>query len=54
LIAFTKSLETRADAEIRVNSVAPAAVATDILEQMDPTTFSTGAVFGLSGGRATY
>jgi 2-dehydro-3-deoxy-L-rhamnonate dehydrogenase (NAD+) len=87
VIAFTKSLgKELADTEIRVNSVAPAAVATDILEQMDPRavqvmieksplkrlgtvdevadlvlwlcseacTFSTGAVFDLSGGRATY
>jgi 3-oxoacyl-[acyl-carrier protein] reductase len=69
-----------------VNCVAPAAVATDILAQMDPAaveamiaksplkrlgtvdevadlvlwlcseacSFSTGAVFDLSGGRATY
>jgi 3-oxoacyl-[acyl-carrier protein] reductase len=87
VIAFTKSLgKELASTEIRVNSVAPAAIATDILEQMDRTTvqvmieksplkrlgtvdevadlvlwlcsescsFSTGAVFDLSGGRATY
>ena len=87
VIAFTKSLgKELAGTEIRVNSVAPAAVATDILNQMDPRavqvmieksplkrlgtvdevadlvlwlcseacTFSTGAVFDLSGGRATY
>ncbi len=87
VIAFTKSLgKELANTEIRVNSVAPAAIATDILEQMDQTTvqvmieksplkrlgtvdevadlvlwlcseacsFSTGAVFDLSGGRATY
>jgi 2-dehydro-3-deoxy-L-rhamnonate dehydrogenase (NAD+) len=87
VIAFTKSLgKELANTEIRVNSVAPAAIATDILEQMDPTavqmmieksplkrlgtvdevadlvlwlcskacSFSTGAVFDLSGGRATY
>ena len=87
MIALTKSLgKELADTEIWVNSVAPAAVAIDILEQMDPRavqvmieksplkrlgtvdevadlvlwlcseacTFSTGAVFDLSGGRATY
>jgi 3-oxoacyl-[acyl-carrier protein] reductase len=87
VIALTKSLAKElADTEIRVNSVAPAAIATDILKQMDPRTveimieksplkrlgtvdevadlvlwlcseacsFSTGAVFDLSGGRATY
>jgi 3-oxoacyl-[acyl-carrier protein] reductase len=87
VIAFTKSLgKELANTEIRVNSVAPAAIATDILAQMDQTavqimieksplkrlgtmdevadlvlwlcseacSFSTGAVFDLSGGRATY
>ncbi|HEX2726069.1 MAG TPA: SDR family NAD(P)-dependent oxidoreductase [Beijerinckiaceae bacterium] len=87
VIALTKSLgKELADTEIRVNCVAPAAVATDILAQMDPKavevmieksplkrlgtvdevadlvmwlcseacSFSTGAVFDLSGGRATY
>jgi 2-dehydro-3-deoxy-L-rhamnonate dehydrogenase (NAD+) len=87
VIAFTKSLgKELANTEIRVNGVAPAAIATDILEQMDPRavqimieksplkrlgtvdevadlvlwlcskacSFSTGAVFDLSGGRATY
>jgi 3-oxoacyl-[acyl-carrier protein] reductase len=87
VIALTKSLgKELAATEIRVNCVAPAAVATDILAQMDPRavevmieksplkrlgtvdevadlvlwlcseacSFSTGAVFDLSGGRATY
>ncbi|HEX2725859.1 MAG TPA: SDR family NAD(P)-dependent oxidoreductase [Beijerinckiaceae bacterium] len=87
VIALTKSLAKElADTEIRVNCVAPAAIATDLLEQMDPATvqvmidkspmkrlgtvdevadlvlwlcseacsFSTGAAFDLSGGRATY
>ena len=87
VIAFTKSLgKELADTEIRVNSIAPAAIETDILKQMDPVaaqvmieksplkrlgtvnevanlvlwlcsdacSFSTGAVFDLSGGRATY
>jgi 3-oxoacyl-[acyl-carrier protein] reductase len=86
-IAFTKSLAKElAGTPIRVNSVAPAAVETEILAQMSPeavTTmiakspmgrlgtvdevtamvlwlcseqcgFSTGAVFDVSGGRATY
>ncbi|WP_046864748.1 SDR family NAD(P)-dependent oxidoreductase [Microvirga massiliensis] len=87
VIAFTKSLAKElADTSIRVNSVAPAAIKTDILEQMAPEmvetmiakspmkrlgtvnevadlvlwlcseacSFNTGAVFDLSGGRATY
>lgn len=87
VIAFTKSLAKElADTEIRVNSVAPAAIETDILKQMAPDavqtmieksplkrlgtvdevaelvlwlcseacSFSTGAVFDASGGRATY
>ena len=87
VIAFTKSLAKElADTAIRVNSVAPAAVETDILKQMAPEavrimieksplkrlgtvdevaelvlwlcseacSFSTGAVFDVSGGRATY
>jgi len=86
-IALTKSLAKElAGTPIRVNSVAPAAVETDILAQMAPETvatmvakspigrlgtvdevtamvlwlcseqcgFSTGAVFDVSGGRATY
>jgi 2-dehydro-3-deoxy-L-rhamnonate dehydrogenase (NAD+) len=87
IIAFTKSLgKELADTPIRVNSVAPAAVDTDMIRQFSPAaiegmvartalkrlgtpeevaelvvwlcsdscTFSTGAVFDLSGGRATY
>lgn len=87
VIAFTKSLgKELADTGILVNSVAPAAVETDILQQMAPEyvqamiakspmkrlgtvdevaeivlwlcseacSFSTGAAFDLSGGRATY
>lgn len=87
VIAFTKSLAKElAGTPIRVNSVAPAAVETEILAQMAPETvanmiakspmgrlgtvdevtamvlwlcseqcgFSTGAVFDVSGGRATY
>jgi len=87
VIAFTKSLgKELAGTNVLVNSVAPAAVETDILKQMAPEyvdamiakspmkrlgkvdevakavlwlcsedcTFSTGAVFDLSGGRATY
>lgn len=87
VIAFTKSLgKELADTDIRVNSVAPAAVDTDMIRQFPPAaidamvartalkrlgtveevanlvawlcsdecTFSTGAVFDLSGGRATY
>lgn len=87
IIAFTKSLgKELADTPIRVNSIAPAAVDTDMIRQFSPPaieamvartalrrlgtpeevaelvawlssdacTFSTGAVFDLSGGRATY
>jgi 2-dehydro-3-deoxy-L-rhamnonate dehydrogenase (NAD+) len=87
VIAFTKSLgKELADTNIRVNAVAPAAVETEILQQMAPEyvqamiakspmrrlgtvnevadmvlwlcseacSFSTGAVFDVSGGRATY
>jgi 3-oxoacyl-[acyl-carrier protein] reductase len=87
VIALTKSLgKELADTEIRVNAVAPAVIATELLKQMsadtlksvlakiplgrpgrpeevaalvawlasEECTFSTGAVFDLSGGRATY
>jgi NAD(P)-dependent dehydrogenase (short-subunit alcohol dehydrogenase family) len=87
VIAFTKCLAKElADTDIRVNSVAPAAIETDLLKQLAPEaveamiaksplkrlgtvqevsdlvlwlcseacSFSTGAVFDLSGGRATY
>jgi len=87
VIAFTKCLAKEvADTEIRVNSVTPAAIETDILKQLSPEavaamvaksplnrlgtvdevaelvlwlcsegcSFSTGATFDLSGGRATY
>jgi NAD(P)-dependent dehydrogenase (short-subunit alcohol dehydrogenase family) len=87
VIAFTKSLAKElAETDIRVNSVAPAAADTDILNQMSPEavaimiakspqkrlgrveeitevvlwlcseacSFNTGAVFDVSGGRATY
>lgn len=87
VIALTKSLAKElADTDIRVNSLAPAAIETEILKQMAPEvveamvakspmkrlgttdevaeivlwlcseacSFSTGAVFDLSGGRATY
>ncbi len=87
VIALTKSLgKELAQTDIRVNSLAPAAVDSPILAQMSPEhvrimidkspmkrlgtvdevaemvlwmlsdacTFSTGAVFDLSGGRATY
>jgi NAD(P)-dependent dehydrogenase (short-subunit alcohol dehydrogenase family) len=87
VIAFTKALgKELADTNVLVNSVAPAAIETDILQQMAPEyveamvakspmkrlgtvgevaelvtwlcsdacSFSTGAVFDLSGGRATY
>jgi 3-oxoacyl-[acyl-carrier protein] reductase len=87
VIAFTKALgKELADTNILVNSIAPAAIETDILQQMAPEyveamvakspmkrlgsvgevaelvtwlcsdacSFSTGAVFDLSGGRATY
>ena len=87
VIAFTEALgKELADTNILVNSVAPAAIETDILQQMAPEyveamvakspmkrlgtvgevaelvtwlcsdacSFSTGAVFDLSGGRATY
>jgi 2-dehydro-3-deoxy-L-rhamnonate dehydrogenase (NAD+) len=87
VIAFTKALSKElAATNIRVNSVAPAAIATEIVNQIAPElvdamieksplkrlgtvdeiaelvlwlsseacSFSTGAVFDLSGGRATY
>ena len=87
VIGFTKSLAKElAETDIRVNSIAPAAVETGILDQMarefvqtmidkspmkrlgtveevarlvmwlssDDCTFNSGAVFDLSGGRATY
>jgi len=87
VIAFTKSQgKELAQTGVLVNAVAPAAIDTDILQQMSPETvaamiaksplgrlgeveelaelvawlasercsFSTGAVFDLSGGRATY
>lgn len=87
VIAFTKALAKElATTDIRVNSIAPAAVETAILEQMsddfvqimidkspmkrlgridevsalvlwlcsEACSFNTGAVFDLSGGRATY
>jgi 2-dehydro-3-deoxy-L-rhamnonate dehydrogenase (NAD+) len=87
VIAFTKSLgKELAGTGIRVNAVAPAAVETELLQQMAPEyveamiakspmkrlgtvdevaelvlwlaseacSFSTSAVFDLSGGRATY
>jgi 2-dehydro-3-deoxy-L-rhamnonate dehydrogenase (NAD+) len=87
LIALTKSLgKELANANILINAVTPAVIATDILQQMQQShidymlskipmgrfgkkeeaaalvawlcseecSFSTGAVFDLSGGRATY
>jgi 3-oxoacyl-[acyl-carrier protein] reductase len=87
VIAFTKSLAKElADTSIRVNSIAPAAIDTDLIQQVAPEvleamiakspmkrlgtvdevadltlwlcseacSFNTGAVFDLSGGRATY
>jgi len=87
IIAFSKSLGMElADTPIRVNSIAPSAIDTDMIRQFSPQaiegmvartalrrlgtseevaelvawlssdacTFSTGAVFDLSGGRATY
>ena len=86
-IALTKALgKELADTEVRVNCVAPAVIATDLVKQMAPETydaviaktplgrpgraeevaalvawlasdecsFSTGACFDLTGGRATY
>lgn len=87
VIGFTKSLAKElAETDVRVNCIAPAAIKTDILEQLSPEfveimiakspmkrlglvgeaaelvmwlsssacTFNSGAVFDLSGGRATY
>lgn len=87
VIGFTKSLAKElAETDVRVNCIAPAAIKTDILDQMSPEfveimiakspmkrlglvgeaaelvmwlsssacTFNSGAVFDLSGGRATY
>ncbi|AYD04272.1 SDR family NAD(P)-dependent oxidoreductase [Neorhizobium sp. NCHU2750] len=87
VIAFTKALgKELAQTGVLVNAVAPAAVETELLKQMNPShvqtmidkspmkrlgapsevaelvswlcsrscSFSTGAVFDLSGGRATY
>lgn len=87
VIAFTKALAKElAEQDIRVNCIAPAAIKTEILDQMAPEfvdtmiqkspmkrlgtiveaaemvmwlsstacTFNSGAVFDLSGGRATY
>jgi 2-dehydro-3-deoxy-L-rhamnonate dehydrogenase (NAD+) len=87
VIALTKSLgKELAATEIRVNAIAPAVIATDLVKQMsddayrsvlakiplgragrpeevaamvawlasDECSFSTGAVFDMSGGRATY
>jgi len=87
VIALTKSLgKELAHTDVRVNTIAPAAIETELLKQMTPEftrtvlakipmgrfgqadevaamvawlaspecSFSTGAVFDLSGGRATY
>jgi len=87
VIALTKAVAKElADTEIRVNAIAPAIIATDLIKQMsedtyrtamakiplgrpgqpeevaamvawlasDECSFSTGATFDLSGGRATY
>ena len=87
VIALTKALgKELASTEIRVNAIAPAVIATDLVKQMSETalktavakiplgrtgrpeevaslvawlssdecSFSTGATFDLSGGRATY
>lgn len=87
VIAFTKALaQELADTEIRVNSVAPGPIATDLILQLesqvvesmiassplkrlgtaaevaelvawlcsDACSFTTGAVFDVSGGRAAY
>lgn len=63
--ALVKEVATRG---IFVNAVAPAVIGTELLKQMEQSTvdllvskipmdecsFSTGAVYDLSGGRATY
>lgn len=87
VLALTKSLgKELAQSPVRVNAIAPAAIHTELLQQMSPAhvqtmidkspmkrlgeceevsdltlwllsescSFSTGAVFDLSGGRATY
>jgi NAD(P)-dependent dehydrogenase (short-subunit alcohol dehydrogenase family) len=65
VIALTKSLgKELVSGDIRVNCVTPAMIETELLKQMTPEfiasmsspacSFSTGAVFDISGGRATY
>jgi 3-oxoacyl-[acyl-carrier protein] reductase len=64
VIAFTKALgKELARTGVLVNCVTPAAAQTAILEQVSPefaqfmlskSSFSTGGVFDISGGRATY